>query len=129
MFKIGREQFEIYLNQSVANLPKAYVDNLKNVAFIVEASPTPEQLAKLRIRGDNLLLGLYEGVPLPDRQGTLKILPDKITLFQRPIEQICNNLPQLQNQIGRTIWHEIAHYYGLGHDKISELEGHEATKF
>ncbi|MGH7195416.1 MAG: metallopeptidase family protein [Candidatus Saccharimonadales bacterium] len=125
MYQISRQDFETYFNKSVANLPQIYVDSLKNVALIVEDEPSPAQLGKLRIRGDSLLLGLYEGVPLTERQGASKLLPDKITLFQKPIEQICHSLSQLQNQIGRTVWHEIAHYYGLNHAKIRQLESQE----
>ena len=103
-------------------IPPLYQKHLKNVAFIVEDNPTPEQVQKLGLRVNELLFGLYEGVPLPQRQGTTKLLPDKITLFKNPLEYVSSSLEDLEDRVGRTIWHEVAHYYGLNHDRIHELE-------
>ncbi len=127
MFIVSHDAFEAMVNVSIRALPKAYVDHLDNIAFIVETEPTQEQRQKLQLRGDQTLFGLYEGVPLPQRQGTTKLLPDKITVFQKPLEQASQDLTELRNNIGRTVWHEIAHYYGLGHGRINELEAKERS--
>jgi predicted Zn-dependent protease with MMP-like domain len=125
MIIISREEFEDLVNKAVAQLPKDYLDKLKNVAIIVEDQPSIEQRMKQNLRPNQTLLGLYEGVPLSERQGMQKILPDKITLFQKPLEYSSKDIGDLFDHIGRTIWHEVAHYFGLDHDKIHELERKE----
>jgi predicted Zn-dependent protease with MMP-like domain len=92
------------------------------VAILYQELPTPEQRTQLALRHDQTLLGLYEGVPLSQRQGGTRVLPDKITLFKLPLESRADTLAALKEDIRHTLWHEIAHYYGLDHDKIHELE-------
>jgi predicted Zn-dependent protease with MMP-like domain len=121
MFQINLDQFQDIINTSIASLPKAYVDRLENVAFIVEDYPSSEQRRQLELRNDQTLFGLYEGVPLSRRQGTTKLLPDKITIFKNPIETMSNSLPELRTQVAKTVWHEVAHYFGLNHDQINAL--------
>jgi predicted Zn-dependent protease with MMP-like domain len=84
--------------------------------------PTPEQREKLRLGGNQTLLGLYEGTPLSQRQGMTRLFPDKITLFKIPLSHQTDTEDGLKEQIKHTLWHEIAHYYGLDHDRIRELE-------
>jgi predicted Zn-dependent protease with MMP-like domain len=122
MYSVSSEQFEVLINEALAELPKDHVKNLKNVAILVNDVPTPKQRQKLALRNDQTLLGLYEGVPLSQRQGQQKMLPDKITLFKIPLEYMANNNEGLKEQIKHTLWHEIAHYYGLDHDAIRDLE-------
>lgn len=122
MFRVSDEQFHDYVNEALTKLPKEHVKNLKNVALIVEDFPSPEQRQKLNLHERQTLLGLYEGVPLSQRQGVQKTLPDKITLFKLPIESQSNDLAELKEQIRHTLWHEIAHYYGLDHPAIKALE-------
>jgi predicted Zn-dependent protease with MMP-like domain len=121
MFTISQNEFQDIINVSIQSLPKAYIDRLENVAFIVEDYPTPAQRKQLELRNDQTLFGLYEGVPLSRRQGTTKLLPDKITIFKDPIEFVSNNLAELRTQVAKTVWHEVAHYYGLNHDQINAL--------
>ena len=122
MWKVSREKFQKLVNDAISSLPKDKIDNLKNVAILVEDSPSAEQRTELKLRGDQTLLGLYEGVPLSQRQGQTKILPDKITLFQNPLEWKSDSEKGLLEEIRHTLWHEIAHYYGLDHDAIAKLE-------
>lgn len=121
MFTVTQDEFQDIINTSITSLPKAYVDRLENVAFIVEDYPSDEQRKQLELRNDQALFGLYEGVPLSRRQGTTKLLPDKITIFKQPIEAMSNSLPELRTQVAKTVWHEVAHYYGLNHDQINKL--------
>jgi predicted Zn-dependent protease with MMP-like domain len=125
MTNVPRDVIEQIINQAIANLPAAYVDRLQNVAFIVEDEPTPHQRELLKLRLDQTLFGLYEGVPLSQRHGSVKLLPDKITIFQKPLESASGNLAELADKISRTVWHEVAHYYGLDHNRIHELEAEE----
>lgn len=119
---LSDEEFEKFLGGAIDAIPKPYSDHLQNVAFILEDEPTPEQRLKLNLYPNETLFGLYEGVPLPQRGGVLKILPDKITIFKNPLLAASPDEPALKQNIGRTVWHEVAHYYGLDHRRIHELE-------
>lgn len=122
MIELTDEEFQQLVDQALTELPGEHVKNIKNVAILYELEPTPEQRFKSEIRPDQTLLGLYEGVPLSQRQGMARLLPDKITLFKGPLTRRAQTLPGLKEDIKHTLWHEIAHYYGLNHEKIHELE-------
>ncbi|HSX18304.1 MAG TPA: metallopeptidase family protein [Candidatus Saccharimonadales bacterium] len=122
MVSISDEDFRKLVSDGIDAIPPLYQEHLKDVAFIVEDDPSPDQVIKLRLFHGEVLFGLYEGVPLPRRQGTTKILPDKITIFKNPALAFSNSLDELREHIRHTIWHEVAHYYGLDHDRIHELE-------
>jgi predicted Zn-dependent protease with MMP-like domain len=120
--EISQEQFNEIVAGAIDNIPNLYQEKLNNVAFIVEDNPTPEQRIKLNLYPNETLFGLYEGVPLPQRGGGLKLLPDKITIFKNPLIAASQNLDDLKHRVGLTVWHEVAHYYGLDHSKIHALE-------
>lgn len=122
MVEVSLEEFENLIDEALGELPKEHVKNIKNVAILYEEEPTPEQRQALALRNDMTLLGLYEGVPLSHRQGTTRILPDKITLFIGPLTRKADSIMELKEEIKHTLWHEIAHYYGLDHKRIRELE-------
>ncbi len=104
-------------------LPERYQKNLDNVVVVVENTATPEQLKKQKVGPHQILLGLYEGIPLTGRNNNYSlVLPDKITLFKIPIEQMSSTEEELVEQIKHTLWHEVAHYYGLNHSDIRERE-------
>jgi predicted Zn-dependent protease with MMP-like domain len=122
MIEVSDEEFQELINKALTSLNSQHARNIKNVAILYEEVPTPEQRQKLALRNDQTLLGLYEGTPLTQRQGRTASMPDKITLFKVPLQMRANNLGQLEEQIRHTLWHEIAHYYGLNHDQINNLE-------
>lgn len=122
MIQVDDKQFDKIVSQAIDAIPPLYQKHLQNVAFITEDDPSPEQLYKLRLFRGELLFGLYEGVPLPQRQGTTKLLPDKITIFKNPALMVSRSLDELREHIRHTVWHEVAHYYGLDHDRIHQLE-------
>ena len=122
MIKASHELFEKYLEEAIDAIPPPYDSRLQNVAFILEDDPTPEQRLRLNLHPNETLFGLYEGVPLPVRNGALKLLPDKITIFKSPLLAVSQDKADLRDKIGRTLWHEVAHYYGLDHKRIHELE-------
>jgi len=122
MLTLTDEQFDALITRAMDELPQEYIRGLNNVAIVMADDPTPEQVQKMKLQG-KLLLGLYEGVPLTQRgSGWSGMLPDKITLFKNQIIMIVHDERSLFEQVKRTLWHEIAHYYGLGHDKIHHLE-------
>jgi predicted Zn-dependent protease with MMP-like domain len=122
MIQVSDEQFQTLINQALEELPGEHVKNIQNVAILYEDQPTPEQREKLKLHNDQTLLGLYEGTPLSQRQGLTRLLPDKITLFKLPLQRQSNSPAELKEAIRHTLWHEIAHYYGLDHNKIHQLE-------
>lgn len=104
-------------------LPEKYMSRLDNVAIIYEDEPTLDQRQKLKLRCNETLFGLYEGIPLPQRgAGYSLVLPDKITLFKHPLVAATQGMDGLKAQIKHTLWHEIAHHFGLNHDRIHHLE-------
>lgn len=122
MIQVSDEEFQKLIDQALTELPGEHVKNIKNVAILYEERPTPDQREQLQLRHDQTLLGLYEGTPLSQRQGMTRLLPDKITLFKEPLSYQANSPDQLKEEIKHTLWHEIAHYYGLDHKRIRELE-------
>lgn len=122
MVEVSEEEFQRLIDESLGELPKQQVDNIKNVAILYEDLPTEEQRTNTNLHADQTLLGLYEGIPLTKRQGMTTTLPDKITLFRIPLQYGANTPAELKENIKHTLWHEIAHYYGLDHDRIHELE-------
>jgi predicted Zn-dependent protease with MMP-like domain len=122
VMQIPDDEFETLLEEAINNIPKPYKDHIDNVAFILEDDPSPEQRVRLNLYPGETLFGLYEGVPLPRRSGTLKLLPDKITIFKNPLQNASADKVILKQNIGHTVWHEIAHYFGLDHQRIHELD-------
>lgn len=107
----------------MAELPQAYIERLDNVAITYDEEPSPDQRRELSLRCDQTLFGLYQGIPLTKRNaGYNLVLPDKITIFKGPIMRASPDLTALRAQVKHTLWHEIAHYYGLDHDRIHQLE-------
>lgn len=124
MYQVTQEQFEKMINQSLDTLPKKYVTRLKNVAIVTANEPSQEQRKKLHLHDGQTLYGLYEGIPLTQRgAGYNLILPDIITIFKHPLEWSSHSLSDLQEQVRHTLWHEIAHYFGLNHKHIHRLDG------
>jgi predicted Zn-dependent protease with MMP-like domain len=124
MFHITDEQFQELIDEALTKLPQTYVELMKGkVAILWEDDPSPEQREKLKLNANQTLFGLYEGLPLSQRySGYSKITPDKITIFRNPMLGRCNNIVELKEEIKHTLWHEMAHYFGLDHERISELE-------
>ena len=124
MIEISDEQFEQLINESMEELPPDYISNMKNVAIVIADEPTSEQRVKLKLHCNQTLFGLYEGLPLTKRGMNYSgVLPDKITIFKYPILANTRTPAELKEQVKRTLWHEIAHHYGLDHDRIHKLEG------
>jgi predicted Zn-dependent protease with MMP-like domain len=119
---ISDKEFEKIVSEGIDAIPPMYQARLQNVAFLVEDNPTPQQRTNLNLHPAQTLLGLYEGLPLPQRGGMTKMLPDKITLFKSPLLAASQDIEDLKKQVKHTIWHEVAHYYGLNHDRIYEIE-------
>ena len=102
-------------------MPNDVRSHLDNVDIVVDGSASTSLLVGTGIENEMELLGLYEGIPLPERYGYDLVLPDKITLFQKPIETICETQEQIAEEIKATIVHEIAHHFGIDDDRLHNL--------
>ena len=118
-----REQFQRLVVEAVALIPKRFRREMKNLALVVEDEPAPELLAEMDIEAPDSLFGLYQGTPLPERTWAFgNNLPDRITLFQRPIEEDCEDEDEVRAVIGETLIHEVGHYFGMSEEEIEEIE-------
>lgn len=123
MLSVTDEQFNDFIAQSLDELPDEYTSRLNNVLITYEDVPSPEQRTKLKLRGNETLYGLYEGIPMTARgNGYSGVIPDKITIFKLPMLHASPDMNALKAQVKHTLWHEIAHYFGLDHDRIHEIE-------
>jgi predicted Zn-dependent protease with MMP-like domain len=122
MIEVTDEQFSEMVGKSMDLLAKQ-MEDVKNVGIVIADEPTPDQRVKLELRGNETLFGLYEGIPLTKRNNNYSgVLPDKITIFKLPLAATATDLRQLQEEIHKTLWHELAHHFGLDHTRIHELE-------
>lgn len=123
MLMISDDHFSQLIGECMDELPPQYVIGMKNVLVTYEDAPSEEQRRKQKLQPYQTLYGLYEGVPLTKRNASYQfVVPDRITIFKMPMLQNANNLPELKAQVKHTLWHEIAHFYGLDHERIQEIE-------
>ena len=116
------EEYDVLISRALDELPTKYTTRLQNVLITYEDQPSAEQRQRLKLHCNQTLFGLYEGVPLPARGGREPYLPDRITLFKLPMAYAVNTPEELYEQVRHTLWHEMAHYFGLDHKRIHELE-------
>lgn len=126
MFHVSDDQFADLIEQSFATLPAAHRKAVKNVAIVYADEPTEAQRQQLNLACNETLYGLYEGVPLTQRHGMTHFPPDKITIFKGPLQRDAANMEELHANIHHTLWHEVAHYFGLNHAQIHRLEANES---
>ena len=117
--RYSRETFEALVADALDTLPNEIQHWLDNVAVVVGQWPTRQQLAQAGLEPGALLFGLYVGVPKTHRGFTYgEVVPDKIVIFQRPIERVCHTPAQVREQVRKTVLHEIGHHFGLGEDDL-----------
>jgi predicted Zn-dependent protease with MMP-like domain len=118
-----RDRFLALVREALADIPTEFKDALVNIAIVVEDEPTFDQLREVDLEPPDTLLGLYEGTPLPERAWAHgNVLPDKVTLFQGPIEDASDDEDDVVVAIGETLIHEIGHYFGLSEEEIEAIE-------
>jgi len=120
---VTRDAFERLVSEAVMLIPLRFRREIKNLALVVEDEPSPQLLASMDIEPPDSLYGLYEGTPITEREWTHgNALPDRITLFQRPIEEDSEDEDEVRAVIGETLIHEVGHYFGLSEEEIEEIE-------
>ena len=121
MRPIPRDVFEELVAEALEGLPDQFLARLENVGVIVQAEPGPGQLAEQGLGPDETLFGLYEGVPLTAREEYGNVLPDKITIFQRPLEEYCETAQEIVEQVRITVAHEVAHFFGIDDEALHDM--------
>lgn len=132
MFEVSQEEFEKLVGRGIDRLPDRILKELDNVAVLTADCPTPIQRKKAGgpplANNDNcqhgwLLFGLYEGIPKTRRGSNYSlVLPDVITIFKKPIQIVSKSIEDMEHKVSNTVWHEVAHHFGLNHDHISAIE-------
>jgi predicted Zn-dependent protease with MMP-like domain len=124
MTRVSDDEFEEMVGWAVSAIPPQFAQRLDNVAFMTADTPTSGQLRAGGILHPGVtLLGLYEGIPLPKRSGGYNgAVPDIVTIFKRPHEAMAHDKADLARAVHETVWHEVAHYFGLNHGQIRALK-------
>jgi predicted Zn-dependent protease with MMP-like domain len=118
-----RAEFEQLVEQAVTRIPARFRRAMQNIAVVVEDEPSDELLDEMEIPPDETLFGLYQGTPLTERGWThTASMPDRITIYQGPIEDACETREEIIATIAETVIHEFGHYFGLSEDEIQEIE-------
>jgi len=123
------KNFEELVNEGIKAIPKKFLEKLDNVDIVIEDEPTLYQLKKIRAQRDSIIFGLYEGVPQTKRGNYGQVLPDKITIFKRPIEKYASSENEVKEMVKNTVWHEIAHHFGMDEKRIREVEYKRKSTF
>jgi predicted Zn-dependent protease with MMP-like domain len=122
LMKLTDKQFDGIVEEAVSLLPEEIREHLQNIMISVRKRPSRSLLREMGIPRDETLLGLFQGVPLIERSVTSPPLyPDTILLFQEPLEEMCETVEELERQIGITVVHEVAHFVGMGEERLEEL--------
>jgi predicted Zn-dependent protease with MMP-like domain len=120
---VKRQSFERLVQEALGTIPQRFRRAMKNVAIVVEDEPALDLLEEMEIEPPDTLLGLYQGIPLTERRWDYgNALPDRILLFQGPLERASDDDEDLVVAIGETLIHEVGHYFGLSEEEIEEIE-------
>lgn len=118
-----REHFRKLVAEAIDTIPAHFAREIKNVAIVIEDDPADDLMDQMDMGPEDVLLGLYQGTPLTERRWDHgNALPDRITLYQRSIEEDCESEDEIVVAIGETLIHELGHYFGMSEDEIMEIE-------
>ncbi|MFA5746952.1 MAG: metallopeptidase family protein [Candidatus Paceibacterota bacterium] len=115
-------KFEKLVEDGIKEIPQKFLEKLDNVAIVIEEEPSLSQMRKFRIGKRLALFGLYEGIPRDKRENYAQVLPDKITIFKKPIEEFVRSEKDVKRIVSETVWHEIAHHFGMDEKMVREAE-------
>jgi predicted Zn-dependent protease with MMP-like domain len=125
-----KDDFEQLVSEAIKTLPPIGKKMMKNVVFLIESEIRPERINEIKIKKGEMLLGLYEGISKLNRGTNYTwVLPDKITIFQEPIEKLANNDPErIKNIVYEVVRHEVGHHLGFDEKGIREYEAKQSKK-
>ena len=116
-----RRRFSRLVRQALNELPSPFCDWLENIDVVVERRPSRRELREAGVAPDEALFGLYQGIPLTERESYGMVLPDKISIYQEPLEREFPDEEELIEEIRRTVLHELAHHFGMSDEHLEEL--------
>lgn len=118
-----RDRFRQLVSEAIDTIPLRFRRELQNIAIVVEDHPSPALLEEMEIDPPDTLFGVYQGTPLTDRRWDHgNVLPDRIAIFQEPIEEVSETEEDIVTEVGETLIHELGHYFGLSEEDIEEIE-------
>jgi len=116
-------RFRQLVSEALDTIPIRFRQQLQNIAIVVEDEPSPALLAEMEIAPPDTLFGLYQGTPLTERRWDHgNVLPDRITIYQGPIEDVSESEDDVVTEVGETLIHEVGHFFGLSEEEIEEIE-------
>ncbi len=122
MIDVSPERFEELVVDALDGIPEPFASHLDNVQIVVEDQPSPEDLAEAGIEPGGTLFGLYQGIPQTERDSWYTfVMPDKITIYRRPILAASADTDQVVQEVRITVVHEIAHHFGISDERLEEL--------
>ena len=124
--ELGR--FEKLVNEGIKAIPEKILKKMENVDIVIEDEPGKFQLEKIKMKKGYVLFGLYEGVPQNKRWGYGQALPDKITIFKKAIENYARSEEEIKEVVKNTVWHEIAHHFGMDEKMVRDSEKRRRKK-
>jgi predicted Zn-dependent protease with MMP-like domain len=125
---MDQKKFEQLVGQSLQRLPERFLDALQNISIEIEAEPPDEVLDEMGIEDDGLY-GLYQGTPLTEREWNYgNVLPDRIAIYQGPIERDAANDAEIEEIVLETVVHEIGHYFGFDDEALYSIEDEKAKR-
>ena len=117
------ERFEELVRRALETLPDEIARRMDNVDIEVQEWPSAQQLVSARVGRGATLLGLYQGIPLTNRtSGYNLVAPDRIIIFQGPIERIAHGEDDLVDRVREVVVHEVAHHFGISDERLDEIE-------
>ena len=120
-------EFDMLVERACARIPRRFRRRLANIAFLVESEPSAEQLRAAGVPSGQTLLGLYRGRPLTQRSVSDGfVMPDQIVIFQGPHERLARSAAHLEKMVEDTVWHEVAHYFGMDEATVRRAERRRA---
>ena len=119
---MNRSRFERLVAEALDSLPLEFQEKMENVDVVIEAWPSREQVRRMGLPHRETLLGLYEGVPLTERtSGYGLVLPDRITIYQGPVEACCRSAREIRRQVRQVVMHELGHHFGISDERLRDL--------
>ncbi len=119
---LDRRRFRALVREAVASLPPELLRRVENVDIVIQRRPTASDRKRAGIGAGGLLFGLYQGVPLTQRGHHYNLaLPDRICVYQEPIESICHTDDEVRAEVRKTVLHELGHHFGIDDERLRDL--------